>query len=129
MWTFFEGLRSFWRHQKSEKLYFSKLINKSVGNKFTFFSINNPQKKFRIWNLHMFSFIKSIFLIRKWRKNKFFETSFNHKKSFSLYHKKIVFSKNGGVVVMYSFLLLRPPRTSKDLKKGTNFGLFTLKYA
>ena len=29
----------------------------------------------------------------------------------------------------FSFLLLRPPRTSEALKKGSNFGFLTLKYA
>jgi hypothetical protein len=37
--------------------------------------------------------------------------------------------QNGGVVIFCSFLLLRPPRTSEVLKKGSNFGFLTLKYA
>jgi hypothetical protein len=37
--------------------------------------------------------------------------------------------KNGGVVIIFSFLLLRPQRTSEALKKGSNFGFLTLKYA
>jgi hypothetical protein len=37
--------------------------------------------------------------------------------------------KNGGVVIIISFLLLRPPRTSEALQKGSNFGFLTLNYA
>ena len=37
--------------------------------------------------------------------------------------------KNDGVVVIFSFLLLRPSKTSEALKKGPNFGFLTLKYA
>ena len=38
-------------------------------------------------------------------------------------------SPQGLVVIIFSFLLLRPPRTSEALKKGSNFGFLTLKYA
>jgi hypothetical protein len=34
-----------------------------------------------------------------------------------------------GVVVIFSFLLLRASKTSEALKKGPNLGFLTLKYA
>ena len=37
--------------------------------------------------------------------------------------------KNDGVVVIFSFLLLRPSKTSEALKKGPNFGFLTLNNA
>jgi hypothetical protein len=55
------------------------------------------------------------------KKIKFFKTSLNNKNSNSLSYKNLslfyFFPKNGGVVVVFSFLLLRPPRTSEALKK------------
>jgi hypothetical protein len=37
--------------------------------------------------------------------------------------------KNGRAVIIFSFLLLRPQKTSEALKKGSNFGFLSLKYA
>ena len=37
--------------------------------------------------------------------------------------------KNDGVVVIFSFLLLKPSKTSEALGKGSTFGFLTLKYA
>ena len=39
------------------------------------------------------------------------------------------YSKNNEVVVIFSFLLLRPSKTSEALKKGPHFGFLTSKYA
>ena len=71
-------------------------------------------------------------MIGKWKKIKFFKTLFSNKNSNSLSHKKftlILFfaQKMVELWLFFSFLLLRPPRTSETLKKGSNFGFLTLK--
>ena len=38
-------------------------------------------------------------------------------------------SENGGVVVTFSFLLLRPSKSSGALKKDPTFGFLTFEYA
>jgi hypothetical protein len=60
---------------------------------------------------------------------KFFKTSLNNKNSYKITPHFIFCPKNDGVVAIFSFLLLRPSKTSEALKKGPNFGFLTLEYA
>ena len=63
--------QKFLRASKVQKILFLKLKNRSVDNKFNFFSINQPQKAIRIWKLLIISVIKPIFFIGKWKKSSF----------------------------------------------------------
>jgi hypothetical protein len=76
--------------------------------------------------------MKATFLIGNWKKTKFFRTSLNNKNQFFSYRITPQFdfcSKNNGVLVFFSFLLLWPSKTSEALEKGPNFEFLTLKYA
>ena len=63
----------------------------------------------------------------------FCKTSLNNKNSINLIYKitpHINFCpKNDEVMVIFSFLLQRPSKTSEALKKGPNFGFLKLEYA
>ena len=80
------------------------------------------------------SFIKATFLIGNWKKNLVFQNLNKQQKFYEFFSYKITprfnfLPKNDGVVDIFSFLLLRPCKTFKVLKKGPNFGFLTLNYA
>ena len=73
-------------------------------------------------------------MVGNWKKNQVFQ-NFNKQQKFHQFFSYEITPhfnfcpKNDGVVVIFSFMLLRPSKTSEALKKGPNFGFLTLKYA
>ena len=68
------------------------------------------------------------------KKFKFFKNSLNNKNSISFSYIKFLLSlffspKNDGVLIIFSFLLLRPSKSSGALKKDPTFGFLTFGYA
>ena len=68
------------------------------------------------------------------KKIKYYKYSLNNKNSISFSYIKFLlslffFPKNDGVLVIFSFLLLRPSKSSGALKKDPTFGFLTFGYA